>query len=91
MTVEIRENQHSEAELIYMLRRFREEYRIMEAKKRAVEHELGLNNQRKEIANTEIEKLKAQNKFLESKNQILLNKFKTGFGIWERITGKIKY
>lgn len=91
MTTELREGQFSENELLYMMKRFREEVRKYESRKTSLSNDLFNQQKQNESLEKEIEKLKQEKHFIECKNKVLLNKFKNGLSFWERLTGKVKY
>lgn len=91
LSVEFREGQFSEGETLYMLKRFREEYRKIEGKKRSLENEVLFLTNKLDAASKENESLTSRMKIVDCKNQVLLSKFKDGLSFWERLTGKVKY
>jgi hypothetical protein len=91
LTTDYREGQFSEGEIIYMLKRFKEEYRKLEGKKRSLEHNNLFLTNKLDVSFKENESLVQKMKIIDCKNQVLLAKFKNGISFWERITGKVKY
>lgn len=88
---DFREGQYSEGELLYMLKRFKEEYRKVEGTKRGLENDITNLNKRAETDESEIKDLKKQIEFLNIKNQVLLKKFSKGLTLFERLSGRVKY
>lgn len=91
MITELKEGQFSENELLYMLKRFREEIRRVESKKTNISNDLFNQQKKYSELEQELEKAKSEKHFLDCKNKVLLNKFKDGLTFWERLTGKVKY
>lgn len=91
LTVEFREGQFSEGEMLYMLKRFREEYRKIEGKKRSLDNEVIFLTNKLDAATKDNENTVTRLKIIDCKNQVLLDKFKNGLTLWERLTGKVKY
>ena len=91
MSAEFRENQYSEQELLYMLKRFREEYRKVEGKKKSLENDVYNNVKRYENLEIDLQKLKNDLHITMCKNQVFVDRFKNGLSLWERLTGRVKY
>jgi len=91
MSADFREGQFSEQELLYMLKRFREEYRKVEGRKKGLENEMFNHSKKNDNLEIELDKLKKDMHITMCKNQVLIDRFKNGLSFWERVTGKVKY
>lgn len=91
VNTEFREGQFSEGELLYMLKRFREEYRKVEGTNRSLNNDIFNFQKAQEVNDANITTLNEQINFLNCKNKVLLDKFSKGLTLKERLTGKVSY